>query len=253
MEKRKKESNRAALVVALLVFTFISIYLFGESSADGAFAGELWRWISWAAVGLLAVLGIWFYRSRHNSATLTKRENGRSLQAPIQAQNDDHLRHVTVSNPAPSPAAWSKELIGTLDRQAFEKLCMGLWQLKGFLVQQSDPGADGSVDFYLCAGASKMRIGAIRGKGGCSKKIKIKGVRKLQGRVASEQIPFGLLMHNGTLSKAATNFFNNSEVTIKAQGTDEILDHILALSDAEQASLLQNIAPGDSATQVLRQ
>jgi restriction system protein len=160
-----------------------------------------------------------------------KKDNARSKALPV----------ITRAR----PSEWSKELISELDWRVFEKLCLNIWHLKGFSVKETGAGADGGVDFYLYAKATKQKIGVVQCKSWSKRQIDVKVLRELQGVVASEQLKLGLLMYSGILSKGAHEFMKNPAVSVKAQGGADILAEIGKLSSETQAELLKKMTVGD--------
>lgn len=147
-----------------------------------------------------------------------------------------------------APNTWSHELIDDVEWRVFEKICMGLWQAKGFEIEETANGGDGGVDFYLCAKDSKVRIGAVQCKSWKTKQIDVKVIRELQGVVAAENLRLGLVMYSGKLSKGANDFINRPTVTIKQQGTKQIFEQIQRLDIERQQQLLDATIVGDYLT-----
>lgn len=143
------------------------------------------------------------------------------------------------------PTEWSQELIAELDWRVFEKLCLNIWRLKGFSVEETGSGADGGVDFYIYAKETKRKTGVVQCKSWSKRQIDVKVMRELQGVVASEQLKLGLLMYSGVLSKGSNEFMKKPAVNIKAQGGADILDEIAKLPQEAQKNLLKEMTAGD--------
>jgi restriction system protein len=170
----------------------------------------------------------------------------RAKEAPFASSRKFSNKIDKLSHPATNkPTEWTEDLIAKLDWRVFEKLCLEIWQEKGFSVKETGAGADGGVDFYLYAKATKQKIGVVQCKSWSKRQIDVKVLRELQGVVASEQLKLGLLMYSGVLSKGAKEFMKNPAVNIKAQGGVEILNEIGKLSHETQAELLKEMTVGD--------
>ena len=143
------------------------------------------------------------------------------------------------------PEQWTEELINKVEWRVFEKICMALWRIKGFAVEETQNGADGGVDFYLQANETKTRIGAVQCKSWKSKNIGVAVIRELQGVVASENLKLGLLMYSGKLSKEANDFLAKPTVTIKAQSAAAIFQEINKLELKQQEALFKEVIKED--------
>jgi restriction system protein len=222
--KKKEPSNEEA--VFGVVACIIGLFYFNQ--------------LGLASILTAVLFIVGFFKISQSSDLETDKPKPKSLaekdNIPIQA--------LPVITPA-RPTEWSEELIARLDWRVFEKLCFKIWQAKGFSVKETGAGADGGVDFYLYAKATRQKIGVVQCKSWSKRQIDVKVLRELQGVAASEQLKLGLLMYSGVLSKGATEFMKKPAVNIKAQSGAGILTEIRKLSQETQAELLKKMTAGD--------
>ena len=240
MGKRRSRAKRKASFVqefipGLVVLLAMFLYLNGVSF-DKAF--------SYVAAGmvflLIALVAVWFVRgSLKSSEPVNLKKEQPRLRKKGSSLN------IASNESIAAPTKWSEELIAQLEWRAFEKLCIRLWQEKGFSVKETGAGADGGVDFYLYATATEQKIGAAQCKSWSKRQIDVKVVRELQGVVASEQLKLGLLMYSGKLSKTAEEFIANPAVSVKARGNKDILNEIHKLDAEKQTQLLNELFTED--------
>ena len=234
--RRKKDPSGIDVIFAimgLIVFLVFANNISGGVSSIDSIVSKLLTALTWGVVGLVVIgIMVLFIRSKH------------AIARPM-----NFIENIASSGKSESiPTEWSEELISNVEWRVFEKLCFGLWRAKGFNIEETDNGADGGVDFYLCTPESGARITAVQCKSWKAKQIDVKVVRELQGVVASEKLRLGLLMYSGVLSKAAQDFSAKPDVTIKTRGADDILAQIRQLSEQAQSSLLHEITRGDYLT-----
>lgn len=235
--KRRKESSAGEFVPGFVVVTAILLYLNGVT-----FDTVISYLMMGAAILLMGWLVLRVIKPTEPVDLKTRQPTPKTTK-PIRAEK--RLRPTTCGESNTVPIKWTEERIAQLEWRVFEKLCTMLWQAKGFSVKETGPGADGGVDFYLYANATKQKIGAVQCKSWSKRQIDVKVMRELQGVVASEQLKLGLLMYSGKLSKAAEEFIVNPAVSIKAKGNNDILKEILKLDTEKQNQLLTEIFTED--------
>lgn len=238
---RRKDPSGEEIVPGLMVLILLLLYLNGASLSSV---------IQYLALGsallLIAWAIVWFVRGMVKSNQPVDRKADQfKLKSRRQVNKERSKAPITNSRKKPKPAKWTEELIAQLEWRVFEKLCIRLWQEKGFSVKETGSGADGGVDFYIYATATKQKIGAVQCKSWSKRQIDVKVVRELQGVVASEQLKLGLLMYSGKLSKAAEEFIANPAVSVKAQGNKDILKEISKLDAEKQEQLLNELFTED--------
>jgi restriction system protein len=238
---RRKEPSGAEVFFALIAGAAALLYVNGVS-----FSTVAWYAFYGVAILLFVCFIIWFVRGMIKTAEpleFRKDQSKFKINKPVQQETRSPV--ATSSKNGPAPSEWSEELIAQIEWRVFEKLCIRVWQEKGFSVKETGAGADGGVDFYLHATATKQKIGAVQCKSWSKRQIDVKVVRELQGVVASEQLKLGLLMYSGTLSTAAKEFIANPAVSIKVQGNKHILKEIQKLETAKQTQMLNELFTED--------
>jgi len=229
--RRRKEPSIEEVVFILLGVGAMLLVLNGVSFATIA------GYALWVLAAIIVVgFAIWFIKGQYESTKPKAHKSGKSSLNISGTEKDT------------PPKEWTTQLIADLDWRVFEKLCIKLWEEKGFSAKETGAGADGGVDFYLYADSTDQKIGAVQCKSWSSQQIGVKVFRELQGVVASEELKLGLLMYSGTLSKAASEFLTNSAVTVKSQDGTRILAEIYKLPEERQAALLSEITSGDYAS-----
>jgi restriction system protein len=241
---RRKEPSGEEVFFALIAGAAALLYVNGVS-----FHNIVWYAFYVVAILLVAGFIIWFARGMIKTAKsaepLEFRKDQPKFKRTKPVQQETRSPVAASSKNSPAPSEWSEELIAQLEWRVFEKLCTRLWQEKGFSVKETGAGADGGVDFYLHATATKQKIGAVQCKSWSKRQIDVKVVRELQGVVASEQLKLGLLMYSGTLSTAAKEFIANPAVSIKVQGNKHILKEIQKLETVKQTQMLNELFTED--------
>jgi hypothetical protein len=238
---RRKEPSGEDVFFAIIAGAAALLFVNGVS-----FHNIVWYAFYVVAILLVACFIIWFVRGMAKSAKpVDLRKDQPTFKRIKPVPQETRSPVATSSKNGPAPSEWSEELIAQIEWRVFEKLCIRVWQEKGFSVKETGAGADGGVDFYLHATATKQKIGAVQCKSWSKRQIDVKVVRELQGVVASEQLKLGLLMYSGTLSKAAKAFIANPAVSIKVQGNKHILKEIQKLETAKQTQLLNELFTED--------
>ncbi len=238
---KRKEPSGEEIVPGLIILIILLIYLNGASLSD-----VIWYLALGSAALLIVLAFVWFVRGMVKSIDATDSKPDQFKFKNAQQVNQERSKPpITIPRKESKPAKWTEELIAQLEWRVFEKLCIRLWQEKGFSVKETGSGADGGVDFYLYATATKQKIGAVQCKSWSKRQIDVKVVRELQGVVASEQLKLGLLMYSGKLSKSAEEFIANPAVSVKAQGNKDILKEINKLDAEKQEQLLNELFTED--------
>ena len=196
-------------------------------------------------LALLLVVALFAVVYFKTQKSIDSENNKTKPQASSRRKKQNAITRATPPISLDKPTEWSQELIADLDWRVFEKLCLNIWRLKGFSVEETGSGADGGVDFYIYAKETKRKIGVVQCKSWSKRQIDVKVMRELQGVVASEQLKLGLLMYSGVLSKGSNEFMKKPAVNIKAQGGADILDEIAKLPQQVQNDLLKEITAGD--------
>lgn len=238
MGRRKRKEPSGDRVVVAIIFGIGGLLYLNRISLSTV--------LFYSFIVLVIALFIWFILNQSKTNAPIDFKTSKQKAKTRSGSKKDAVR--TNALPIISqarPTEWSKELIAELDWRVFEKLCLEIWRVKGFSVKETGTGADGGVDFYLYAKATKQKIGVVQCKSWSKRQIDVKVLRELQGVVASEQLKLGLLMYSGILSKGAHEFMKNPAVSVKAQGGADILAEIGKLSSETQAELLKKMTAGD--------
>jgi len=244
--RRQQQPSAMEVAFAAVAIIFILIFLSGVSSAS------VIKYML-TGLGILVFVGFvaWFVRGLFKP---TKPINSKSINlakdkpAPTPFEfTQGKTQPITKVTEVEQAVAteWDEQLIAALEWRVFEKLCVKLWQAKGFEARASKQGADGGVDLYLYAKSTNQKIGLIQCKSWSKKRIGVKVVRELQGVVTGEELKLGLLMYSGRLSKDAITFLSKPAVTVKAQGNAEILSELQKLAPSEQQRLLSELTLGE--------
>lgn len=143
---------------------------------------------------------------------------------------------------------WNESLIAKLEWQQFERLCLRIWEEKGYTVRKAEPKAHGGVDFYLHAKTSNRKVGAVKCKSLRSHPVSSRAVISLNHVITSERLKLGLLMFNGKLSRKARSIMRSPKIIVRAQSSSEILREIGKLPLPAQGKLLREMLAGDRRT-----
>ena len=178
---------------------------------------------------------------------LSKNRNRSVRNRLFSYTNTSSSELAATHQPEKMPDKWSKELIDLVEWRVFEKICMSLWRIKGFNIEETHIGYDGAVNFYLQGNKNKTRIGAVQCKSSKRLKISLSVIREMQAVVAAENLNLGLLMYSGQLSKQAQDFLAKPTVSIKVQNSNNIFKEIQKLEKHHQESLLKEVITDDYA------
>ncbi len=207
--------------------------------------------VALVAIVVLLIISVLIVKHKQRKANLNTRSNGRAASKRNALTGGGVRISARPEHPATPPidtSRWSADLIASMEWRVFEKLCVRLWNLKGFMAKETRSGADNGVDLYLYANSTKQKIGAVQCKSWANRPIGVQVVRELQGVIASEGLQLGLLMYSGKLSQAAVDFIQQANVNVKAQGHAQIYADILKLDPKVQERLLKDLTSEDFLT-----
>jgi len=212
--------------------------------------------------GVLVVVGSLAFKSikshgfpsnNGSRASLTPPCKSKSMHKPPVKYTSDPVKQYrerfedqVVSVKEAKPAAWSLPLISTLEWRRFEQLCMELFKLKGYGVNDTGAGADGGTDFYLYKPDVYDRPVAVVQCKSWAKPVGVKTVRELFGVMAAEKIPNAIVMVPGTFTKEAKSFTDSKR--LKLIDGERLFGMIQKLSEPAQKGLLQRMTEGDYKT-----
>lgn len=158
----------------------------------------------------------------------------------------------TAASPAPKvpPAAWSLELLRTIEWHRFEELCAAYWREAGMLATTTPFGADGGVDIELHRPGDAANTGApealVQCKAWNTVQVGVKPVRELLGVVTAHQASRGVFMTSGTFTADAAEFARGNRLElIDGPG---LLRMIGMLATDAQGRLLAIATDGDYTT-----
>lgn len=149
--------------------------------------------------------------------------------------------------PAPTPGAWSMDVLRQMEWKRFEHVVAGYYERVGFRAQLQASGADGGVDVRLFRGESTAPLAVVQCKAWqAGSAVGVKLVRELLGVMTIEKVNAGIFVTTAGYSDDARAL--SGAHRLKLIDGAEFLQMIRALPAAAQAELLALATEGDWTT-----
>ena len=237
-----------AVIVTLLSVVVFSILITGDE--------EQVPYLIFLSVALSIAAGLVFWIMLFLLKSSKPVDNSIALETyhddSTQQQGTQQLVHFNEIQAEPEAETdtkvWPHDLIYKVEWRVFEKICMGLWNARGYDIEEIPYQDKSGIDFYLLKKGTDVRLGAVQCNPSNTEQISVKAAQKLQNVVESQTLKLGILMYSGMLNDSAKEFINQPQVTIKTQDAFEIYKQITELDLEQQQYLYDSTIVGDYLT-----
>ena len=249
-----------AVIVTLLSVVAFTLLIANELVTDELVADEKDRdlYLIFLAISSITIPGLVFWIMSFLLKSSKPIDDSLILQTYpdefAEEQGPQQLVHFKETQAEPEPEndtetkVWPHDLIYKVEWRVFEKICMGLWNARGYDIEETPYQDKSGIDFYLLKKGTDVRLGAVQCNPSNTEQISVEAAQKLQDVVESQTLKLGILMYSGMLNDSAKEFLNQPQVTIKTQDALEIYKQITELELEQQQYLYDSTIVGDYLT-----